>query len=722
MQTKISNEVRPQKGINTNVPAPVDTANQMENFTYDQKTQAWHNYLGYEPFFSSKAAESNTNFGFPGISGAVQSCYVYQRHRGAQQWYLYEAKNASTSVYELYFIDGSREQGVEINSDFKRTRTPKGSPHTSYEPFGQYCIIVNGLDIPLKYRGGSRLYELGWTRRPGSPQVLDPDDPPPDTAPITWLESLAKFKMAASQIGQQSDSEFPGLGNDDGGTYKYKITFINEAGSESPISDESNTAAWDETSITKDSTTYKNYPFLLINLPIGPNGTVARRIYRTKNGTEDYFFCKQVNDNASEWCSDYFSDAQLGAAAPLDSDSVVMPAQGARLAAGFKNCLFIDGGDANPSRLFFSTPLQPDTFKADNFFDISSREGGDITALEPYYNSLLVFRENAIDLVRGNPVNGFELVPFIQGVGTNSPHTVVPIPNVGISFLSEDGCYIIQGGLDGGSNLKLAKISLPIQETFERLSEDLLPSAVGAFSQKWRELHYYVGIDGGGGTDGGDLNLGLVYRIDNGQWTFRTGDYPVACISTDRDGNFIFGPSRDQDKTNGIADTGLQVISSCHNMGTLATATGGEPAHTYSPAPMVACKWRSAWHDFGDPTTKKYVKYVYLYIMTEGNNPIDFSYYRDRDWTTGETAFSFQMQRGDHPDQPVYTATSADPSAAVWGTSRWQHTLLTQVRIPISQKACSDFAFEFETSNPIHFMGYRIELNADKIKTIKGKS
>jgi len=65
---------------------------------------------------------------------------------------------------------------------------------------------------------------------------------------------------------------------------------------------------------------------------------------------------------------------------------------------------------------------------------------------------------------------------------------------------------------------------------------------------------------------------------------------------------------------------------------------------------------------------------------------------------------------------------SHDPEAAVWGTAQWQHTLLTQVRIPISQKACSDFAFEFETSNPIHFMGYRIELNADKIKTIKGKS
>ena len=137
--------------------------------------------------------------------------------------------------------------------------------------------------------------------------------------------------------------------------------------------------------------------------------------------------------------------------------------------------------------------------------------------------------------MRGNAVNGFELVPFIQGVGTNSPHTVVAIPNVGISFLSEDGCYIIQGGLDGGSDLKLAKISLPIQEVFERMNPDLLPSAVGAFSQKWRELHYYVGIDGGGGTEGGLLNQGLIYHIDNGQWTFRSGDYPVACVSSDRD-------------------------------------------------------------------------------------------------------------------------------------------------------------------------------------------
>lgn len=722
METKLSNEVRPQKGIDTNVPAPTDTANLMENLTYDPKTQAWHNYIGYEPFFSNKAAQTNTNFGFPGITGQVQSAYVYQRHRGAQQWYLYEAKNSSTGVWELYYLDGSREQGYEINSNFKRTRTPKGSPTTSYEPFGNYCVIVNGLDLPLKYRGGNRLYELGWTRRPGSPQVQDPGSPPPDVSPITWLESLAKFEMAASQIGQQKDSEFPGLGNDNGGTYKYKITFINEAGSESPISDESNVASWTTTSITKDATTYKNYPFLLVNIPIGPEGTVARRLYRTANDGADFKFCKQINDNSSEWVSDWFADNQLGGDAPLDSDSVTMPAQGARLAAGFKNCLFIDGGDANPSRLFFSKPLQPDSYKADDYFDVSSRSGGDITALEPYYNSLLVFRENAIDLIRGDSVNGFELMPFIDGVGTKSPHTVVPIPNVGISFLSQDGCYIIQGGLDGGADLKLQKISLGIQEWFERMSPDLLPAATGAYSQKWRELHYYVGIDGGGGTEGGLLNLGLVFHIDNGQWTFRTGDYPVASLTTDRDGNFIFGPNRDQDKANGVADTGLQVISYCHNMGTLATPAGGETPYTYSPAVPVACSFRSSWHDFGDPVQKKYVKYIYLYIMTEGNNPIQLSYYRDREWVDGETTDGLIMQRPDHPDQPVYTTSTTDPSRAIWGTSRWQHTLLTQVRYPVSQKACSEFAFEFQTSSPVHFMGYKIELNTDRAKTIKGKT
>ena len=73
----------------------------------------------------------------------------------------------------------------------------------------------------------------------------------------------------------------------------------------------------------------------------------------------------------------------------------------------------------------------------------------------PYYNSLLVFRENAIDLIRGDALNGFELIPFIQGVGTLSPHTIVPIPNLGLSFLSQDGIYLMRGGLDGGCDLQL---------------------------------------------------------------------------------------------------------------------------------------------------------------------------------------------------------------------------------------------------------------------------
>ena len=147
-----------------------------------------------------------------------------------------------------------------------------------------------------------------------------------------------------------------------------------------------------------------------MQIPIGPTGTIARRIYRTSNAGSEFKFLDIVRNNTDEVYVDYREDTQLGALAPNDSDSIIMPAPGGRFTATFKNCLFIDGGIADGSRLYYSLPNQPDSFKDTNFFEVGTREGGDITGFEVYYNSLLVFREQAIDLVRGDALNGLPIV------------------------------------------------------------------------------------------------------------------------------------------------------------------------------------------------------------------------------------------------------------------------------------------------------------------------
>jgi hypothetical protein len=706
MKTSRRLEVFPQKGIFIGIPSPADSANRLENFKYDAKTKSWHNMIGYERFFSNR----NDFFPFSNSAfRAIDSVYVFQRHNGAQQWFLFETAGT------LNYLNLSSNLFVELE-DNRLVPTPD-QPHTSYEPFGRYVIITNGNDGPIKFRGQPRadaIQDLGWRSAPGTPNVRTVGAP--DSTPQTFLDSTDSFFNDEVAEDEQAQTDYRGLGTataDQVNRYSYKVSFLNEAGSESPLSQASVETRWTSVSTTRGGDSGVLLTGLIIEIPTGPQGTIARRLYRTSNGSSDYFFCEQINNNIDEVFTDFKSDSQLGAAAPLASDSIIFPAPGCRFSASFKNSLFVDGGQMDPTRLYYSRPLQPDTYKNDDYFEVGTREGGDITGLMPYYNSLLVFRENAIDLIRGDALQGFELVPFIQGVGTLSPHTIVPIPNLGLSFLSQDGVYLLRGGLDGGSNLQLTKISVGLQEYFDRVSRDILPAAVGVYSQKERELHYYLSIDGQP-----TLNLGIVYHVDNGEFSTREG-FPVKCLTTDKDGNIIFGYNENNIytgapalSTNQEAKGGLAVISGIRQMGTKWSGS----AYVDNDAPQS--KFRSSWHDFGYGPVKKHVKHVYLYILTKGNVDIQLDYYKDRSWADidgAQTEFQ-NLQRADRADQAVY-----DNDFDVWGTALWEDKLLTPLRFDIADGACTDFAFEFTANQQIEFIGYAIEYSTDNTRIIQGK-
>ena len=111
--------------------------------------------------------------------------------------------------------------------------------------------------------------------------------------------------------------------------------------------------------------------------------------------------------------------------------------------------------------------------------------------------------------------------------------------------------------------------------------------------------------------------------------------------------------------------------------------------------------------------TKKFVKYVYLHVVTKGDNTIPITYYMDFDYN-GTTSSGEKMQRPDHPDQGVY-------DLAVFDTSVWEEGMISTIRYPVAQKGSSYFAFEVETTNDIVLVGYTIEFSVDGTSTIKGK-
>jgi hypothetical protein len=234
-----------------------------------------------------------------------------------------------------------------------------------------------------------------------------------------------------------------------------------------------------------------------------------------------------------------------------------------------------------------------------------------------------------------------------------------------------------------------------------------LPRAVAAWHPLWKEWHCYFSV---GGSP--LLTQGVIFH-EGGAWSTRSG-FHVSALTVDGSGNMIVGSDIGAaTATNGNpAGNGLMVLSGARIGGYVGTGNGNPPVE----APPLTSTFRSRWHDWGYPSLKKHVKYIYLYLWTGGNNTITVSWYRDRDWSTATSNTSPQtiIQRADHPDQPVY-------GAAIWDTAAWQDTYFAQVRIDVAQFGCSDFAFQLQTSSPIALTGYAVELNTSPQETIASK-
>jgi hypothetical protein len=198
--------------------------------------------------------------------------------------------------------------------------------------------------------------------------------------------------------------------------------------------------------------------------------------------------------------------------------------------------------------------------------------------------------------------------------------------------------------------------------------------------------------------------------MDNGQWSQRTG-FPVGAIATTPNGDIVFGTNKGKELTMTDYECGLFVVSRKRAAGYNVTMGIEENITVDSPPPIST--YKSAWLDLGVPQRKKFIKYVYVYALTRGNNAIPMTYYMDFG-DSGTMATPVKPQRPDHEDQGVYGTGS-------WGSAVWEEPYLTEFRYPIAQKGASHFAFEIETTNDMILLGYSVEFTSTETQTIRGK-
>ena len=655
----------------------------------------------------------------------IDSIYVWQKQYTEQVYYLIESGG---TLYYWWGNKGTTAVGNFYDDlvvlDTGRHIAKANEPGTQYVPYANKLVIINGWDAPVIFYGREEVRDYSFTLPTPAPEVLDIQ--PDYLAGTSALEN----SVAAPHFDETSTLGLGDPGNGKTNTYYYKVTFITDTGSESPLSS-ANGLSWTPSAT---AATQERFGVVLKHLPIGGRGVVARRIYRTKNiklpelsGAADatYYLVKQVNDNTSEFFIDVTPDSELVETAPGISDTSTI-SNTYQFGAAWNSSMWLGGGSSQPTRLIFSKQGLPEQFGAFDYFDIGNTNGGAITALVPYYNNLIVFRQRSIDVVRVGNGGSYQVSQLIPDIGTIATNTIKLVPGVGLMFLGYDGIYAISGGLDGGSTFNVQKVSDGLIKETQRINKSYLAKATAVYSSKEREywVHY---------TPIGKVSncRGIVFHTQDGKWSFRRSlsdetywYFNFNCLASDPAGNIIIGTRPHWVGTPTVLGAtgdlvGLHVWSGADYWGYRLTNIG--PSQTslrWSTAglSLPRTRYESGWTDFGDNTMKNRVFSVEAELIAFGD--IDLLLNWSQDYSSVVTSAGTQKQA---MSETLYTATEdavlgpnngLSKNYFTVGTSSLQEPRLIRVRWDVNTKLVTTFRFRLETEgHPFHLLGYSINFD-----------
>lgn len=679
-------------GIQERQPQSKDFADEIVNMRVDPQTGGWDSRIGYEKFLVKKDTF------VPWVSdNRIESIYYWNRRNGALDILLYQT---GTTLKFLQDWNGTTVNGITLSNVPKASVTENA---IQFCEFGKWLIITFGEGQPLKFSGwpiaasslatNLPLYSVGYPVKPSAPRPRKPMTTPNVSLPTAAAENclfIPRDNLRGQGLGKEATQT---------NTFRYKVSYVSNTGSESPLSDPSSPVQWVTGSAS--GPTFEYQFCIAVDIPTGPSDTVARRIYRTANGGASYYLVDEVKNNVDLTYHDLRRENDLQSTEPLFSDSFPFPAQDARYCASYQSCLFLDGGTSQETTLFFSHPLKPDQFGALDYIELGTRKGGGITGLVNYFNFLIVLRHSSIDLVSGSYPN-FTSQTILQGIGSTAIDSVATIPELGVVFATYDGVYLLSGNMEYIDKPDLIKLSDPINSTWQRVNKDQLNRSAGTYSHKWREYHLYVCIDGS------DVpNLGLVFHLDKKSWSIRE-NFPVSCVDTDGQGNILFGHNEGA-QTGDPRQCGIFVLSGKRQLG--ETQTGDD----LTPSGPPTWRIKSPWLDFGDPSIKKKVHHVALHMYTTGTQSISMKIRKDFNFTS-DTMTSQTSQRPEYADQITYNVSSLD------GGNVWQANLLTTIRWDVYNSSCNHFQWEASGTGDVIIVGYEVLFTANQMKMIKGKA
>lgn len=708
-----TNFVRP-KGLDRRLKGELGGADIIKNARWDNET-GWRFDRGIEPWWMPTSTFTFADSNIYRLNTPVDALFVWTK-QNTEQLYFFVEQNGVLG----YFL--GNKNGGSYHNDFVSLATGRhipsaNEPGTQFIPYGNRLLIINGYDQPLLFSGDGYARPFSFTLPTPTVEVIETD-------PVYW--DTGELTDGALSPQFVNDSSL-GLGDPDGrSAYQWYLSFITDTGSESPLSSPF-FADWKPATTAAEG----KYGVILADVPRGPKGTVARRIYRTKNiragetGGLAYFI-KQLNENSSTFYIDIISDNSLVDEASNDSVAI---STGWQFGCAWNNRIWLGGGSVNPTKLIYSEAGKPEQFGGFNFFELGSSVGGAITGMVPYYNNLIVFRQRSLDVIR---VNGgsFTVSQLTPEIGSEATNTIKLVPGIGLVFLANDGIYALRGGMDGGSSIAVEKLSLLVEKELKRINKACMAKATAVYSSKEREywIHYPI--------DGDSFNSrGLVLHQDSALWSNRYHEDKTmssfTCLTTDTQGNILIGikPTWSATPTEAAAYSFLPALihvwSGAPYWGKKLTRnTAGQGLYTYNLVENATPNYiyESNWIDFTNQPNKNRVLSVEVELISYGNMDITLSYGTDGGYSL-EDAGAQAMVRPEilasANEETCFGSTNTNP---LYPTSVIQDGKVIRLRWDVSTKLVETFKFKLTAANQFLLLGYNLYMNGQEQKALNQRA
>lgn len=598
--------------------------------------------------------------------GQIWSLHRFAQSNGARWWLLFEADLGSSSptTATFYALNPSDRTGspytalVDRSGNSIASRTIVTTPwqRTQSVTWNGRIYLVNGIDTPRVF-DGTMCDRAGFSGPPAAPIVREISN-----TTATYYDAI----NGNAPIPDFGIGPLPASTTDPSYTHqrRYVVTFLNSRGQESPPSEASNTVSMK----TGASTITMGRNFHWLEVPVGGDEVVARRIYATENivdasgntvlGRADVFmWLMDIEDNATKGLEIHQDDGYLGGV--LDVSAFGAWPTNVTIMCSFKGTLF--AATSEGSEVVYSAAGFPEVFPPANRITIGDASLGPITGMFSTHNAVVVLKQSGVYLVKGDPTTGFACDLLDPAHGCASPRSVVQIPNVGFAWVGRAGIYALQGSLENeGIITGVRNIGLPLYEDVRRWNTSALLNAVAVHDSREMCVRFFI-------PTVGEVNpkrcISFSYEV--GQWT-SADNFPVSCAVSGADHNgYVFFGSHDTS-----TNPGIHVLS----RGFSSKGASGAIEPVYETQDL----------DFGALFRTGSLRSVMVYCVGYGDNDLTLDYKTARRLTyvradEGDTAQTEDQQYPEHQNRmKVYGAARGDyvdqdgnSEVAIWDTDTW---------------------------------------------------